>query len=74
MEQQRKFRIRLRTRIILVYLMCAIGAAIAPVEAFVRTGHIERPLWVISLLAFLTGVLVATTVMYVHWRRGQIQR
>lgn len=69
-KQTGEFQLR-RSRVVLVYVACFIGAALAPADSYFNDGVIATSEIVISLLAFITGIAVATFAMWQLKRKGK---
>ncbi|GAB5498418.1 MAG: hypothetical protein PsegKO_07290 [Pseudohongiellaceae bacterium] len=64
------FQLR-RSRVVLVYVACFIGASLAPLESYLSTGTVSTTKLVIALLAMITGAAVATFAMWQLKRKGR---
>lgn len=69
-NQAGQFQLR-RSRVVMVYVACFIGAALAPADSYFSDGVIATSEIIISLLAFVTGIAVATFAMWQFRRKGR---
>ena len=71
--QKEKRRLN-RFRVLVVYLCCALGAAIAPLESYITTGEVGREALSIAVISFLVGSVTATLVILSMIRRGRFMQ
>jgi len=73
MSENKEFKVSKR-RIMFVYTMCAIGAAIAPVEQVLSSGQVQMSTIGIAVVSFVVAATVASLVIYSLNKTGKFMQ